>query len=121
MTANILKASALTPTLLASLQLADTSAHSVYAAPIGGAAIVKHGTLCNVTGAAVIVNVAVVPADSSYDGSHRVINSYSLAANDTLPLGDYLGNCHLGPGDAVYVAAGAANAIDVILTGLEAS
>lgn len=118
---NLLTASTLKPKVLASMQLADTSGHSVYSPPNGSSAIVKHGTLCNIGGATVNATVAVVPAGGIFDGTHRVMSAVPIAAGDSFPLKDYLGGACLGPGDAVYVQASVANVLDVILTGTEAS
>lgn len=121
MSQNLLQANTLIPKVLASQQMSDTNPHAAYTAPDGGAAVVKHGTVCNIGAAAATVTIAVVPSGATYDGTHRVVSAYSVPAGDTLPLSEYLGNCHLGPGDAIYVQAGTANVIDVVLSGVEAS
>jgi len=51
------------------------------------------------------------------DGTHRVLNAYSLGANDTLPLRDYIGSAMLGPGDIIAGYASQANAVDIVVTG----
>jgi hypothetical protein len=78
----------------------------------------SHGTVCNTTASALTVYLSLVPAGGTPgDGTHRVIAGYSLAANDTLSLRDYLAGAALGPGDAVYGYASAAGA-DLVLSGL---
>lgn len=121
MTQNLMAATSLLPKLLASIQLSATTATTVYTVPAGGAAVVKQGTLCNTGGSAVTVSVAVVPSGGTADGTHRLISGYSLAAGDTLPLRDYLGDLCLGPGDFIAVTASTANVVDVILSGSESA
>lgn len=70
------------------------------------------------TAQAVTVSVSAVQSGGAVDTTHRVINAYSLAANDTLPLQTYFGGLCLGPGDSVHVIAGVVNAVDVVLSGL---
>lgn len=120
MSQNLLQANALNPKVLCSVQLADTSAAAVYTAPGGGAAIIRHGTLCNVSGGSVTATVAIVPSGGTYDGSHRVLSTVPIAAGDTLPLRDFLAGACLGPGDAVYAQSSVGAALDVVLTGTEA-
>lgn len=121
MTQNLMQATSLLPKVLSSQQLPDTNQHPVYTCPANTAAILKHGTLCNVSGGSVTVTVAIVPNGGTYDGTHRILSALPLAAGDTFSLRDYVAGACLGPGDAVYVQAGTANAIDVTLTGTEAS
>jgi hypothetical protein len=51
------------------------------------------------------------------DGTHRILNNYQLAANDTLTLKDYLGGHMLGPGDRIAAYASAASAVDLVVSG----
>jgi hypothetical protein len=51
------------------------------------------------------------------DGTHNVISGYSLAANDTLSLKDYLAGAVLASGDQIWVSAGTANAVTVVISG----
>jgi hypothetical protein len=65
----------------------------------------------------VTVSVSLVAAGGTVgDGTHRVLNSYSLAPGDTLPL-DMLRGAMLGPGDKIAAFAGAATAVDIVVTG----
>lgn len=119
---DLLNATHASPKVLASQQMADTTEDTVYTAPATGSAVLKHGTVCNVSGSTATVSVAVLKSGTATgSGQHRVLNAYPLAAGDTLPLGDYIDGCCLGPGDFVTVTAGTANAIDVILSGVEYS
>lgn len=74
-------------------------------------------TLSTAAGA-VSVSLSIVPSGGTADGTHRIINSYNLLANETLTLKDVLGGCCLGSGDAVHVIAAVANVVDVVLTGM---
>lgn len=50
------------------------------------------------------------------DGTHRVLNSYSLGGNDSLGLKDLIGGAMLGPGDRIAAYAGTASAVDLVIT-----
>lgn len=116
-TPNVLALGSLTQALLVSQQIAGTSATTVYTVPANQAVKLSQGTVCNVSAAPVTVSLSLVPSGGTADGTHRVISGYSLAAGDTLPLGDYLAGHMLGPGDFISVTASAATAIDVIISG----
>lgn len=115
---NVLALTSLTQKLLVSAQLATTAETVVYTVPTGQAVKLSQGSLCNVTSSAVTVSLSLVQSGGTVgDGTHRVINAYSLAANDTLPLGDYLGGHMLGDGDRIAVTASTAAAVDVVISG----
>lgn len=66
----------------------------------------------------ITVYLSIVKAGGTIgDGTHRVIHGYSLQANDTLSLKDYLGGAMLGPGDAVAAFSSTGSAVDMVLTG----
>jgi hypothetical protein len=115
---NVLALTSLTQKLLVSQQLTATTDTVVYTVPAGQAVKLAQGSLCNITASAVTVSLSLVQSGGTVgDGTHRVINGYSLAANDTLPLGDYLGGHMLGDGDKIVVTAGTVNAVDVVISG----
>ncbi|MCW3041541.1 MAG: hypothetical protein JWM31_3446 [Solirubrobacterales bacterium] len=115
---NLVTIASMVQKLLVSQQLTATTETVVYTVPTGQAVKLAQGSLCNITGSAVTVTLSLIQSGGTVgDGTHRVINSYSLGANDTLPLGDYLGGHMLGDGDKIAVTAGTANAIDVVLSG----
>lgn len=117
---DLLNASHASPKVLVSQQMADVTEDTVYTAPAGGAATLKHGTVCNSSGGAANVSLSILKSgQATGGGQHRVISQYALAAGDTLPLGDYIGDAQLGPGDFVTVQASVANAIDVVISGVE--
>lgn len=117
---NLLAVSEMTPQILTSVQL-DEGDNTVYTAPIGGTAKIAQGVLCNVSDATVNVSVDVVPAGGLVDGSHTVISAFPLAAGDSLSLADYLAGAMLGPGDFISVNASAADAVNLLLTGVACS
>lgn len=105
--------------LLASVQVSATGDTTVYTAPAGKSVEVRHGTLCNVSGSAVTISLALIPFAGAADGTHRVVSNYPLAAGDTLPLRDYLNGAQLGPGDYVSINCATGAAVDVVLSGVE--
>jgi hypothetical protein len=107
--------------LLYSGQLSTTSATSVYTVPANSTTKVTTGTLCNTTTSAVTVTVSLLKSGDTADGTHRIISGYSLAANDTLSLRDYLMGAMLAEGESVNVQAGTGAAVDVVLTGAVSS
>jgi hypothetical protein len=114
---NVIAASSISPQIIVSQQL-GTSDAAVYTVPAATSVKVAQATLCNTTGSAVTVNLSLVQTGGTLgDGTHRVIAGYTLAANDTLPLRDYIGGAMLGPGDRIAAFAGTATAVDIVVTG----
>lgn len=103
--------------ILYSGQLATTAATPVYVVAPRTVTEIQQGTICNTSAAAVTVSLAFLRVGDTDGGTHTVIAAYSLAANDTLALRDYLVGARLGAGEAISVTAGTANVIDVVLTG----
>ena len=69
-------------------------------------------------GTPVTVSLSLVASGGTVgDGTHRVLNSYSLAVNDTLSLKDFISGAMLGPGDIIAGFAGTATAVDLVVTG----
>lgn len=66
---------------------------------------------------AVTVYVSLVQSGGAVDATHRIISGFSLVANDTLSLRDYVDGAMLGPGDVIAAYAGTATAVDLVLTG----
>jgi hypothetical protein len=114
---NILGAASISPQIIVSQQL-GTSDAAVYTVPASTSVKVAQATLCNTTASAVTVYLSLVQTGGTLgDGTHRVISGYSLAANDTLALKDYIGGAMLGPGDKIAAYAGTATAADIVVTG----
>jgi hypothetical protein len=72
-------------------------------------------TVTNVTSSAVNVSLSLMPTGGSLDGTHRILNTYSLPANDTLEL-SMLKGAMLGPGDVIGGLAGTASAVVLVVT-----
>jgi hypothetical protein len=99
--------------------LTTTAATPVFTSPGGTVTVtIAHGTICNTSALAVTVSMSVLSPGATVDGTHLAISNYSLAAGDTLSLRDYLDGATLGSGDSIWVTAGTANAITVVLSGL---
>jgi hypothetical protein len=95
-----------------------TTATTVYTVPASNSVKIATGALCNTTASAVTVSLSVVASGGTASASNQIISGYSLAANDTLSLGDYLGGTFLGDGDFISVTASTGNAVVVWLSGV---
>jgi hypothetical protein len=112
---NIIVAASIEPKVIRSAYLPITTEAAQYTVPASTSVKVATATITNVTASAVTVSLSVVPAGGSLDGTHRVLNSYSLPANDTLEL-SFLKGAMLGPGDFIGGLAGTASAVVLVLT-----
>lgn len=66
----------------------------------------------------VTVSLSLVPTGGTVgDGTHRILNNYSLAANDTFSLNGLLSGAMLGPGDIIAGFASTATGVDLVVTG----
>jgi hypothetical protein len=106
--------------ILASGQLAGTSDTTVYTVPASSAVKVATAVLANVTGSTVTVSVSVVPSGGTVDGTHKVVSSYSLAANDSTKLTEVEGSM-LDAGAFISVIASTGAAVNYLLTGAVSS
>jgi len=107
--------------ILASSQVAAASTNTtIYTVPTGSAVKVATFSLTNVTGSAVVVSVSVVPLGGTVDGTHKIVSSYSLAANDTTKITEIEG-AMLDAGAFISINASTITAIDYLLTGTVAS
>jgi len=106
--------------ILASGQVAGTSATTIYTVPASSAVKVASAVLCNVTGAAVTVTVAVVPSGQIVDATRTVVSAYSLAAGDSTPLTELVGAL-LDAGAVISITASAGAAINYLITGAVSS
>jgi hypothetical protein len=119
---DIIHAASAAPKVLFSGQLGDVNEDVIYAPAAAHSAIIKSGSVCNTSGAPVIVNVSVLQSgQATGTATHRVISGYSLAAGDTLSLKDYLAGVCLGPGDQITAQASVTAVVDVVLSGIENS
>lgn len=107
--------------ILASGQVAAaTTDTTIYTVPALSDVKVGSVSLTNVTASAVIVTVSVVPSGGTVDGTHKVLSSYSLAANDTITHKDVLSaldGVYLDAGAFISVNVSAATAVDFLVTG----
>src|SRR4029453_8925572 len=92
---NIIAATSITPKVLRSAYLPITTEAAQYTVSSGQSVKVASPCITNVT-----VSLSLMPTGGSLDGTHRVLNSYSLQANDTLDL-SWLRGTMLGPGDVI--------------------
>lgn len=106
--------------ILASGQLAATTATTIYTVPTTSEAKIGSFSLTNVTGTAVVVTVAVVPSGGTLDGTRTVVSTYSLAANDTISHKDVLSafdGVILETGALISITAGTAGSVNYLLSG----
>ena len=114
---NILVAASISPVVVNSAQL-STSEAALYTVPASTSVKIATASICNITTGSVNVWLSIVKSGGTMgDGTHRILNSYPLAANDSFSLKDLLGGAMLGPGDYIAGYAGTATAIDLVLTG----
>lgn len=115
-TPNLFSITTVTPAVLASSQLAS-GANTIYTVPANKAAKISKLVLTNVTGASVVVSVSLVPSGGTVDGTHLVVSSFAITANDSITVTE-LDGMWLGAGDFISVNAASATAIDANLSGL---
>lgn len=105
-----------TPQILVSQQIGTVDA-ALYTVAPSASITVATASICNVTASTVNVSVSLVPKGGTVgDGTHRVLNAYPLAANDTLELA-MLRGAELGAGDVIASSAATAAAVDLVVTG----
>lgn len=113
---NVISATSIAPKVLRSAYLPITTEAAQYTVSSGQSVKVATATITNVTASAVTVSLSLVPTGGSLDGTHRILNSYSLQPNDTLDL-SFLKGAMLGPGDVIGGLAGTASAVVLVVTG----
>lgn len=113
---NLITATSITPKVIRSTYLPITTEAAQYTVPASTSVKVSTASITNVTGTAVTVSLSLVPTGGSLDGTHRVLQSYSLQANDTMDL-SWLKGAMLGPGDVIGGLAGTASAVVLVVTG----
>jgi hypothetical protein len=118
---NLLALTSLQEVLLSVHCPATTGAEVAYVVPAGESVKVTTAILCNNSGAAVTVNLHVVPAGDSPAAANKVIANYSIGAYDTVNLTDTLGGLMIGEGDGIQIQIGTANAVVLTLSGAVAA
>lgn len=113
---NIISATTISPKIIRSAYLPITTEAAQYTVPASTSVKVATASITNVTGTAATVSLSLCPTGGSLDGTHRVLNTFSLPANDTLEL-TWLKGAMLGPGDIIGGLAGTASAVVLVVTG----
>jgi len=80
--------------------------------------VLATGVVANLTGAAVAFGLSLVPAGGNATHARVVPASYTVPANDALPLRDFIGGALLGPGDFISAYAAGATELSLVLTGM---
>lgn len=116
-TPSLLTPDAATPTNLASVEL-TTAYAAVITAASNTAVKIGAAVICNITGGNINVTIGICPNAVTPGDTQAVVFDYPLAAGDSLPLWDYLGDQYLGEGDSVIAKASANNAVVFSATGV---
>jgi len=101
------------------LELTATTDTTLFTVGTGKTYKVQTLTLCNRHTAAITVDVYVTPSGSVLNARHKIVNTMTLAVNETLSLGALVQGMMLGEGDFISVKASVANVLSVHLTGVE--
>lgn len=121
MTADFKQGTNLAGKILASGRVASANTDTtIYTVPASTAVKLASGVLCNTGGVSATVSVSVVPSGGTVDGTHKVVDSYSLAAHDDTTLPEIVG-AMLDAGAFVSVNVSQAAAVTFLLTGAESS
>lgn len=144
---NFTALSSVAPKVLASTQLTGNGDDVIVAPTTTGqgvaqSAILKTGTLSNITSDPTLANANLLPPAQTgptiayvsvwiislggvTDGSHRIISMYPLTPGDSLPLAEYITGVCLGPGDSLHAnvtdstgANGLSGTVDIVVTGI---
>ena len=95
-----------------------TSASTVYTVATGVTAVVKQILLVNVSGSATTATVHVVPSAGSAGATNRIVSTLPIAPSTTITLD--LSQV-LTAGDTIQALAGATSAVNIMVSGYEAS
>lgn len=112
---NIIASTVINPKIIRSAYLPITTEAAQYTVPASTSVKIATATVTNVTGTAVNVSLSLMPTGGTLDGTHRILNTYSLPPNDTLEL-SMLKGAMLGPGDVIGGLAGTASAVVLVVT-----
>lgn len=105
---------------LASGQISSTGDTTIHTVAASTREKIATFSLTNVTGSNVTVSVSIVPSGGTIDGTHRVISSYALLANDTISHEDVLAATKgvlLPAGAYISVNVSTGAAVDYCITG----
>lgn len=121
MSTNILAQTTATPTILYSGQLGTTANATIATVPAGSTWSVKSGLVSNILAQTVIFNLCVVPSGGTAGPTRQVVTNFYIAREDTISLADTLGGLQLKAGDFIAAWANQASALNLLITGVEAS
>jgi hypothetical protein len=96
---------------------AGTTATTLYTVPASTTAVVQTVTLCNTSASAITISLYRVPSGGTAGVANQVINSYSLAANETRFLDEL--RWGLSAGTMIQASAQIANVVTIFLDGVE--
>lgn len=103
--------------ILASGQVASASTDTtVYTVAASSAVKIATAVITNTGATAATVSVSVVPSGGTLDGTHKVVSSYSLAANDSTKLTEIEG-AFLDAGAYISINVSNAASVNYLLTG----
>lgn len=110
--------------ILASGQIAATTATTVYTVPAASAVKIATFSLFNNSQFAVTLAVSVVPSGGTADATRVMLGSFSLAPFDGITSEDvltFLKGAMLDAGAFISVTAGSAAAVNYLVTGAVSS
>lgn len=113
---NIISPSTGTPKVVNAVATASDA--TIYTVATGKAFVLKAGAVCNTSAFAATFFLSVCPSGGTV-ANGRVVAGFSVPANDTLPLTDYIGGMMLDVGDFISIKSGTASVLDVVLSGVE--
>lgn len=111
-------------------QLSSTANSTIYTVPnsssAGTTGVIKEIVLCNTSGSAVTVTMSLKVKDVAVATSNNFLNSFSLAANETVTLSTSLvltndgsGSASATTSDQILGSASSATTVNYILNGYE--
>lgn len=119
MTADFKQGANLVGKILASGQAASGE-NAVYTVPALSAVKIASVSLTNVASTATTVSLSVVPSGGAVDGTHKVVDSYSLAAHDSTVVSEIAG-AMLDAGAYISINSSQASALNYLITGAVSS
>jgi 7-cyano-7-deazaguanine synthase in queuosine biosynthesis len=107
--------------ILISGQVAAANTNTtIYTVPALSAVKIASAALCNVGAFDTVISVSVVPSGGTVDGTHTIINAYTLLIGDSTPLPELVG-AMLDAGAFISVYANHSASINYLLTGAVSS
>ena len=113
--------------LVGPTQLTTTTSTVLYTTPLDTTTIAKQIILCNTTGSAVTVTLALKPLNVAQATSHNFTSALSLAANETITISTSLvlnnngSTANATNSDQIIGYASSNTAVNISVTGIEES